>query len=113
MTTFQQIGLLLLGLCVLATLMALVRHSIQLRAGLAWLAVWVAAAIAIIDPDITFRLARAVGIGRGADLVFYCAILAMIFGGFMIYLRFKRLEREITVLVRHLAILDAERTERG
>ena len=36
---------------------------------------WSAAAIAIARPDLTSLVANAVGINRGADLVFYLAIL--------------------------------------
>jgi hypothetical protein len=108
MTIFQQVGLPVIGLCAIATLIAVVRHQIGVRIGLLWFAVWIAAAIVIADPMVSVRLARAVGIGRGADLVVYSAIIVMVFGFFVVYLRFKRLEHEITVLVRHLAIRDAE-----
>lgn len=109
MTTFQSIGLPLLALLALITLVAMVRHSINVRAGFGWLAVWISAATAIARPSITITLAHALGIGRGADLVLYCAILAMLIGFFFIYIRFKRLDREITKLVRHIAIRQAER----
>lgn len=112
MNVFQQIGLLLLGLWAIIMLVALARHRVQMRAAFGWLAVCAAAAAAIADPAITVRLARLLGIGRGADLVFYSGILFMIFGSFFVYLRFKRLEREITILVRQLAIRDAERDPR-
>jgi hypothetical protein len=110
MTTFQTIGLPLVALFAAITVAAIVRHSIQWRAGAAWLLVWAAAAYAIARPSITITVAHALGIGRGADLILYCSILAMLIGFFFIYVRFRRLDREITRLVRHMAIADGEGT---
>jgi hypothetical protein len=112
MTTFQEVGLPLVGLLAIVTLVAMVRHAINGRAGTGWLLLWIAAAVAIAKPSITAVIAHALGIGRGADLVFYCSILGMLVAFFLVYTRFKRLEREITRLVRHLAIRDVEERER-
>ena len=112
MTTFQAVGLPLLGLIALVTAIAVLRHIINPRAGLAWLILWISAAIAIARPSITMQIAHALGIGRGADLVLYCAILGMLIAFFLVYIRFKRVERDITRLVRHIAISEAEREGR-
>jgi len=45
-----------------------------------------------------------VGIERGADFVFYCAILMMFVGFFLMYSRMRRMESSLTKLVRQLAI---------
>ena len=71
--------------------------------------IWLAAAGAILVPDATMRLAHLLGIGRGADLVFYIAILAALVVFFLLYLRLVRLEHHLTELVRHLALADAAR----
>ena len=109
MTTFQSIGLPLLGLLAVATAAAIVRHTINRQAGVAWLVLWLAAAVAIARPGITVSIAHFLGIGRGTDLVLYCAIIGMLVAFFLVYIRFKRLERELTTLVRHIALRDAER----
>jgi hypothetical protein len=107
-TNFQTIGLTVAAILVAATITAAVTRAINRRAAFAWIAVWVAAAVAIARPALTMTVAHFLGIGRGADLVFYCAILFMLVAFFYVYVRFKRLEREITTIVRHLAIRDAE-----
>ena len=63
--------------------------------------------LAVAFPDLTPRVAKSVGIGRGADLVLYCAVLFMLAGFFFVYLRLVRLRRYVTELVRHIAILEA------
>jgi hypothetical protein len=71
--------------------------------------IWLAAALAIADPDLTQRLATAVGITRGADLVFYLFVLLFIVVSFYFYARHVRTQRVLTELVRHLAIQEARR----
>jgi len=110
-TNFQTIALVLAAILFAATLAAAAARAINRRAAFAWIALWIAAAVAIARPSITIAVAHFLGIGRGADLVFYCAILGMLIALFVIYLRFKRLEREITTIVRHLALRDEEAAE--
>jgi len=71
------------------------------------LALWIAAALGIAFPEETTRIARAVGVGRGTDLLLYCSVLAMMGGFLMVYARLRALRREMTLLVRHLAIRGA------
>jgi len=77
-------------------------------AGVAWILVCGAGEVAVLWPAMTTRVARALGIGRGADLVLYCSVVTMVMGFLMVYARIRRLRREITLLVRELAIRDAE-----
>lgn len=104
MTNFQTIALILAAGLILVTATSAARRLINRKAGLAWITLWIASGVAIARPSLTMRVARFLGIGRGADLVFYCAILAMFAGFFAVYLRFKRLDHQITLLVRNAAI---------
>lgn len=104
MTNFQTIGVTVAAVLFIATIAAATGRAINRRAAIAWLALWIGAGVAIARPSITIRIARLLGIGRGADLVFYCAILAMLIGFFVVYIRLKRLDHQITILVRHAAL---------
>lgn len=73
-----------------------------------WTLLWGIGMIVSIEPDITTVVARALGIGRGADLVFYCAIVVMMVGFLMVYMRLRRLRRDVTLMVRHIAMLEDE-----
>jgi hypothetical protein len=110
--TFQTVGLPLLFLLVVVTIVAIARQALTRRAGIGWMLLWLIAAYAIAKPSITMSIAHLLGIGRGADLVFYCGILGMLIGFFLIYIRIKRLEQENTVLVRHIALAENERETR-
>ncbi len=105
MNPFQVLGLALTGLLGLFSLARLLRSRARL-ADAAWLLLWLAAGAAIARPEITVVVARLLGISRGADLVFYLAILAMLVGFFVLSGRLRRLEADVTRLVRHLALRD-------
>ena len=108
MTSFQWIAFVVLGISFVITLTLTVRRRIAPRVGFGWGLLWIAAAIAIARPSITAAIAHFLGIGRGADLVLYIAILAMVFGFFAVYVRLRRIESELTKVVRELAIRSAD-----
>lgn len=106
---FQGALLLVVALLFLGSVWALVKGWTGRREGLIWAAVWLAAGVAILWPAVTSRVAGALGIGRGADLVFYTAVVIMLIGFWMVYIRLRRVRRDITLLVRHLALEEAEK----
>lgn len=70
--------------------------------------IWAAGAIAIYDPLLTVRIANVIGIERGTDLVVYVFALAFLGTSFFFYSRLIRMQRQITELIRHIAIREAE-----
>ena len=108
MTNFQIGAFIILGLLVAATVTLGVRRRVMQRVAFLWSMLWIAAAVAIARPELTVAVANALGIARGADLVFYLAILGMLIGFFATYVRLRRFENELTRLVRELALRDAE-----
>jgi small membrane protein len=61
----------------------------------------------VINPDMASRIANLFGIGRGADLLLYLFVIAGLFFAVGISSENKRLQRQITELVRHIAISNA------
>ena len=106
MTTFQIVGITLAVSFTLVSLIATLRHWIGRGSGLLWLILWGLAGVAIALPDLTGIVARALGIARGADLVFYCGILGMLVAFFAVYIRLRQMNH-ITLLVRQLALQGA------
>ena len=68
-----------------------------------------AAAIAIARPDLPQLAASTLGINRGADLVMYLLCLSFLVLSFYFYARYVRLQRQVTEVIRHLAIQEARR----
>lgn len=113
MNVFQGLVLMLFSLLTAVTLSAAFRGSVRKRIAFLWLTIWTLGAVAIIWPRSTVVVARSLGIGRGADLLLYVSVLLMLVGFFYVYGRFRRLDRQITVLVRRLAIDNAEKEARA
>jgi hypothetical protein len=60
----------------------------------------------ILFPEWTNIIAHKLGVGRGADLVFYLCILLFAFVILKLYARLRRLEKMITDLVRKETLED-------
>lgn len=61
----------------------------------------------ILWPDVTNRIANVLGVGRGADLIFYISILIFWFIIVQLFSRIRRLEELVTELIRKDAIAHA------
>ena len=111
MTTFQ---IVFIAFCAVQAVLAM-RRFVKTRhvTALAFLAAWSAAVVAIADPMMSTRIANSVGIGRGVDFVTYSVLVAFLWGHYQHYLRYKRVENEVTLLVRELALTHAVRPARG
>lgn len=104
MTVFQYLVIALLSLLSYATFRAALRGGVRKRIATFWMLVWLGGGVSVLWPEGTVLAARALGIGRGADLVLYCSAFATLSGFFYIYTRFRQLDRALTVLVRQLAV---------
>jgi len=107
MTTFQIVFITFSGLQAGLAL----RRYLKTRqvTSLAFLGAWLAALALIANPDVSQQMANAVGIGRGVDFVTYFLLIVFLWGHYQHYLRYKRVEQEVTQLVRELAIAQASR----
>jgi hypothetical protein len=62
------------------------------------------AVLFILWPDLTTIIAKKVGVGRGADLIFYVSILIFWFVILKLYSRIRRLEQLFTTIIRNDAL---------
>lgn len=67
---------------------------------------------AVLRPDDVTVLARALGIGRGTDLLVYLLVVAFVFGMLNSYLRDREISQHLTNLARQIAVRDAELSRR-
>ena len=67
---------------------------------------------AVLRPDDVTVLARALGIGRGTDLIVYLLVVAFVFGMLNSYLRDREISQHLTNLARQIAVRDAELSRR-
>jgi hypothetical protein len=104
MTTFQLLVVPTLLIVSCWSALCTIRRRISWRIGVFWTILWVTAAALVAFPYLTVLVARALGIGRGADLVLYATTLAGLGACLYFYTRYRRLEEIVTALVRREAL---------
>jgi hypothetical protein len=108
MQTYPIQWILLIGLA-LSLLLAVAVLKNQLLGRLFFVSQFALGVLFVLKPDLSSQLARLVGIGRGTDLVLYLFIVFCYLSGLSILAKFRRLERQQTLLVRQLALAAARR----
>lgn len=69
-----------------------------------WILFWLAVGVVALIPEFTNRLADLLGIGRGADVVLYSAIVIIVALLFRVFIRIEQLDRALTKVTRELAL---------
>lgn len=85
-----------------------IRKEFSLHEVIVWSLFWLIAAGLVIWPDASSWLAAVLGVGRGADLVVYLALMLIFYLLFRIFVRFEKQERELSKLVQKQALDEAE-----
>ncbi|MDP3244366.1 MAG: DUF2304 family protein [bacterium] len=106
---FIQIIVTILAIMALvATFLRFRRANIGRAQFLFWLVFWVLAAVFVWNPRVTNLLANLLGVGRGADAVFYLAIIILFYAVFRLYGKLEGLEHKLSELVKKIALKDWE-----
>lgn len=78
-----------------------------------WIGFWFVVGIIILIPETTSFMAELVGVGRGADLVVYLSIVLIFYIIFQMTIKIEKIERNITKVVRTVAMKDEVKGDRG
>lgn len=106
MLAIQIILIALFGIIILKIILRFRAGELNWKEMLFWPVFWCAAALIVIKPDSTFYLARKVGIGRGADLIVYAALVLLFFMVFGLTVKLEKINKSITKLTRKAALED-------
>ncbi|KKU74086.1 MAG: hypothetical protein UX98_C0001G0016 [Parcubacteria group bacterium GW2011_GWA2_47_26] len=97
----------LLALAVLVGVARRFKAGAISRAGLLfWVVFWAIAVLLVWNPNITNLAANFLGVGRGADAVFYVAIAALFYTIFRLYGKLENLEHQLSELAKKIALKD-------
>lgn len=105
----QIILFIIIALIVLRLIAKLKSKELSSKQFFGWLIIWLLAAIAVVRPDLTVRLANSVGVGRGSDLVVYSALIFLFYFVFRLLLRLEKMEKNLTKVVREEAFKDYDK----
>lgn len=78
-----------------------------------WIFFWALVLTAIVYPRSTDKIAKIVGVSRGADLLVYLSIFALFFIVFRIFVKIEKTEKNITKIIRKIAIDEAKSGEKN
>lgn len=81
------------------------------RKVIGWTILWLVGVTIILLPDTTSWFAERVGVGRGVDAVVYVSVVVLFFTLFQTSRKVDKLERQLTKLVRAIAIDNAKRND--
>lgn len=102
---FIQVSLSLFLLFALSRVLLQVRDGKLTVSGFFfWSALFVLALMGVLEPNITTYIARLLGIGRGTDVVLYISIALLFYLLFRLSISLEETRREITELVRKVAL---------
>lgn len=75
------------------------------RGAVLWISFWLCSLMMIMVPQhFIFAIAQLVGVGRGADLVIYSALVILFLIAFRVMVKQERLSRQLTEIARHIAL---------
>lgn len=77
-----------------------------------WSFFWLVVIFLVWQPQITDRLAGLLKVGRGADAIFYLALVFIFYLFFRLFTMIEKLDQELTTLIREIAILEKETRDR-
>jgi len=104
-----QILIVVFSLYVLGrTILRYTQGSMSVGELVLWSGLWSAVGVCVLFPQITQVAASILGVGRGADAVLYLSSVSLSYAFYRMYLRIRTMEQEITMLVRKLAVAEAE-----
>jgi len=105
----QIIIFLFILVVLLKTIKRLQKKQITLPMFALWLILWLGVAVITYQSEIINRLANWVGVGRGADLVVYVALLVLFYLLFRVFVKIENFEKKMSHLVRDNAKKDVEK----
>ncbi|PIT88264.1 MAG: hypothetical protein COU29_03285 [Candidatus Magasanikbacteria bacterium CG10_big_fil_rev_8_21_14_0_10_36_32] len=109
MLAIQLILIALFALIVLKTVFRFRAGDLNWKELIFWLIFWLAAMVIVISPDSTFYLANKLGIGRGADLIVYVALVLLFIMVFGLTVKLEKMNRDITKLTRKNTLNNEEK----
>ncbi len=85
------------------------QKAVPLSPFFVWLLFWCLIVFFVWQPQQTDRIAAFLQVGRGADAVLYISLILIFYLFFKVFMKLEKLDQEITLLVREMAILDKKR----
>jgi len=95
---------ILIAVLAIITILYFTRLRSKAADGLIIILVFTCALVLVARPELATRLAQAVGIGRGVDLILYLSIPGLAFLILVLFSKQRKLDEKLTAMVREDAL---------
>jgi len=106
MEIIQIFGILFALFALSRVILQIKNRNMTIDEGIFWIFIWILVVVVLIFPQTLGYLANVLGVGRGVDAIIYLSIVVLFYLIYRMYARMEHLEREITKVVREVAIRD-------
>ena len=103
-SVFQIIGIIVGLIAIILSILRFREGKMSVGMLALWIFIWLVIIGISINPNITNLFASLTGIGRGLDFVLIIGLIGAYYLIFRIYTMIESMEKEITLLVRELAL---------
>lgn len=104
MMFIQIIGVVLAVIALAATIYRLYSQAMSLMQFVLWGIIWVSLLLTAVFPRYVINMGESLGIDKFLNAMVYLSIIVLLYLVFKLYLKIDRTEKEITALVREMAI---------
>lgn len=109
LTIIQTVLLIFLLFAISRVILRFKGGALSLRGFAFWTGLFSFALVAVLLPQLTGDLAKAIGIGRGVDAVIYSSLVLIFYLIFRLHIFIEDIKHEITTLIRKLAMQEVDR----
>lgn len=113
MELIQIIGLIISIFAISRVILQIRKNTMTIESALFWIFIWLAVILLVVFPSTLGHLANITGVGRGVDVIIYLSIIVLFYMVYRNYIKMENMEREITKLVREIAIIEREKGKKG
>ncbi len=101
---YQDIGVLIGIIAIIVAVLRLRNGKMHLGTAVLWILIWLIVIWVSIFPNSTNMFASLTGIGRGLDVVLILGLIGGYYLIFKMYTMIENMDKEITLLVREIAL---------
>lgn len=112
MILYQELGVLIGIIAIIIAVLRLKNSKMSVGMAFLWILIWLIVIGVSIFPNSTNIFASLTGIGRGLDLVLILGLIVGYYLIFKMYGMIENMDKEITLLVREIALQRADLKEK-
>jgi hypothetical protein len=109
MTTIQMMILIFIVFAISRVILKFKKKETTYQLFFLWMIFWLLVAFSTIFPEWLSFISNKIGVGRGVDVAIYVAILALFYLVFRLFVKFEKVDRQLSEIVRKISLTNAQK----